>query len=104
MITPASQPTVWLVRCRLLLLASALFLVSSANADLMEDVDYRVIPKQKLFDTERIEVVYFFYYGCQWCYQFEPYVDDWLKKKPVDVSFRRVRLRARVTLARLLCF
>ena len=41
-------------------------------------------------DTERIEVVYFFYYGCQWCYQFEPFVDDWLKKKPVDVSFRRV--------------
>lgn len=56
----------------------------------MEDVDYRVIPKQQLSDTERIEVVYFFYYGCQWCYQFEPYVDDWLKKKPVDVSFRRV--------------
>lgn len=56
----------------------------------MEDVDYRVIPQQRLSDTERIEVVYFFYYGCQWCYQFEPFVDDWLKKKPVDVSFRRV--------------
>ena len=56
----------------------------------MEDVDYRVIPKQKLTDSERIEVVYFFYYGCQWCFQFEPFVEDWLKKKPVDVSFRRV--------------
>jgi thiol:disulfide interchange protein DsbA len=56
----------------------------------MEDVDYRVIPQQRLSDTERIEVVYFFYYGCQWCYQFEPFVDDWLKRKPVDVSFRRV--------------
>ena len=60
------------------------------GADPMEDVDYRVIPKQQLSDTERIEVVYFFYYGCTWCYQFEPYVADWLKNKPTDVSFRRV--------------
>jgi thiol:disulfide interchange protein DsbA len=75
---------------RLLLLAAVLSLALPAAADLMEDVDYRVIPKQRLSDTERIEVVYFFYYGCQWCYQFEPLVEDWLKKKPVDVSFRRV--------------
>ena len=66
----------------------------------MEDVDYRVIPKQQLSDTERIEVVYFFYYGCQWCYQFEPYVDDWLKKKPVDVSFRRVPALAQYQMGR----
>ena len=61
-----------------------------ARADLMEDVDYRVIPQHRLSDTERIEVVYFFYYGCQWCYRFEPYVSDWLRKKPIDVSFRRI--------------
>ena len=51
-------------------------------------------PAAALSDTERIEVVYFFYYGCQWCYQFEPLVADWLKQKPVDVSFRRSRLCA----------
>jgi len=56
----------------------------------MEDVDYVVIPRQRLSNTERIEVAYFFYYGCQWCYQFEPLVADWLKQKPVDVSFRRI--------------
>jgi thiol:disulfide interchange protein DsbA len=80
-----------LIRGRQLLLA-ALFLMWCAGlrADLMEDVDYRVIPKQQLTDTERIEVIYFFYYGCQWCYQFESYVSDWLKSKPTDVSFRRV--------------
>jgi protein dithiol oxidoreductase (disulfide-forming) len=75
---------------RLLVLAAALFFAVPAVADLMEDVDYRVIPKQQLSDTERIEVVYFFYYGCQWCNRFEPYVDDWLKNKPIDVSFHRV--------------
>src|SRR5215813_6687189 len=58
--------------------------------DLMEDVDYVVIPKQRLSNTERIEVAYFFYYGCQWCFQFEPLIAEWLKQKPVDVSFRRI--------------
>jgi protein dithiol oxidoreductase (disulfide-forming) len=71
-------------------LTAALLPFAVRSADLMEDVDYRVIPKQQLTDTERIEVVYFFYYGCTWCYQFEPYVADWLKNKPTDVSFRRV--------------
>ena len=74
----------------LLCLIASLLPFAVRGADLMEDVDYRVIPKQQLTDTERIEVVYFFYYGCTWCYQFEPYVADWLKNKPTDVSFRRV--------------
>jgi protein dithiol oxidoreductase (disulfide-forming) len=69
-------------------------LAGSAHAqqrsDLMEDVDYFVIPRQRLSDTERIEVAYFFYYGCQWCYQFEPLIAEWLKHKPVDVSFKRI--------------
>jgi len=78
-------------RARLLCLAAlALQPALARGLDLMEDVDYRVIPKQQLSNTERIEVVYFFYYGCTWCYQFEPYMTDWLKSKPTDVSFRRV--------------
>lgn len=77
--------------CALSLLIALLpALPATAGTDLMEDVDYRVIPQRRLSDTERIEVVYFFYYGCQWCFRFEPYVTEWLKKKPVDVSFRRI--------------
>ena len=75
---------------RLLVLSMLVVAPLPARADLMEDVDYRVIPKRRLSNTERIEVVYFFYYGCQWCYRFEPYVADWLRKKPTDVSFRRI--------------
>lgn len=78
------------------LLLAALFFAGANNAqalaaDLMEDVDYRVIPQQqRLTSTERIEVVYFFYYGCEWCFRFEPYVADWLRTKPTDVRFQRV--------------
>jgi thiol:disulfide interchange protein DsbA len=56
--------------------------------DLLEDLDYRVIPQQPLSGAGRIEVVEFFYYGCRWCNEFEPYLNDWLKRKPADVNFR----------------
>jgi thiol:disulfide interchange protein DsbA len=65
-------------------------LAQSQSSELMEDVDYVVIPPQRISNTERIEVVYFFYYGCQWCYQFEPLIADWLQHKPTDVSFHRI--------------
>ena len=38
----------------------------------------------------KIEVVEVFWYGCPHCYDFEPYVKNWLKKLPDNVEFRRV--------------
>src|SRR6476620_9654082 len=78
----------WLAASPLLSLRWAA--AQSERSVLMEDVDYVVIPRQRLSNTERIEVAYFFYYGCQWCFKFEPVIGDWLKQKPVDVSFRRI--------------
>ena len=78
----------WLAASPLLSLRWAA--AQSERSELMEDVDYVVIPRQRLSNTERIEVAYFFYYGCQWCFKFEPVIGDWLKQKPVDVSFRRI--------------
>jgi thiol:disulfide interchange protein DsbA len=34
-------------------------------------------------------VVEFFYYGCRWCNEFEPYLNEWLRRKPTDVDFFR---------------
>ena len=76
-------------RRRLALLCGALLLPWPAAAvDLMEDVEYRVIAQQPLTDPARIEVVEFFYYGCRWCNEAEPYVQEWLQRKPADVVFR----------------
>jgi len=58
------------------------------SIDLLEDLDYRVIAQQPLSDPGQIEVVEFFYYGCRWCNELEPYLIDWLKRKPADVTFR----------------
>ncbi|WP_280153220.1 thiol:disulfide interchange protein DsbA/DsbL [Piscinibacter sp. XHJ-5] len=38
----------------------------------------------------KIEVIEFFWYGCPHCNAFEPALDDWAKKLPADVAFRRV--------------
>jgi thiol:disulfide interchange protein DsbA len=39
---------------------------------------------------KKIEVIEFFSYGCPHCGEFEPILEDWLKKLPPDVAFRRV--------------
>jgi thiol:disulfide interchange protein DsbA len=76
-------------RRRLLIVAAAALAPASARAlDLLEGADYVPIPQQPLADPKRIEVVEFFYYGCRWCNQLQPYLEDWLKRKPADVDFR----------------
>lgn len=36
----------------------------------------------------KIEVIQFFYYGCPHCFDQQPLIEDWLARKPDDVSFR----------------
>jgi len=63
---------------------------AAAAAEPMEDVDYVLIAPQPGAGGGRIEVIEFFYYGCDSCYRFEPMLAGWLKKLALDVSFRRV--------------
>jgi thiol:disulfide interchange protein DsbA len=39
---------------------------------------------------DKIEVIEFFWYGCPHCNAFEPALDAWAKKLPVDAVFHRV--------------
>lgn len=38
----------------------------------------------------KIDVIEFFSYGCPHCYSFEPMLEQWVKRLPADVAFRRV--------------
>jgi thiol:disulfide interchange protein DsbA len=38
----------------------------------------------------KIDVVEFFSYACPHCYEFEPALEQWVKRLPADVAFRRV--------------
>lgn len=40
--------------------------------------------------ADKIEVIQFFYYGCPHCFDQQPLIDDWLRRKPADVEFRYV--------------
>ena len=59
-------------------------------AEPMEDVDYVLIAPQAVSVPGKIEVIEFFYYGCESCNRLEPQLRSWLKTLPQDVSFRRM--------------
>jgi protein dithiol oxidoreductase (disulfide-forming) len=65
--------------------------VAHAQASAVEGKDYvRLNPPLPVPATGKIEVLEFFWYGCPHCNSFEPLLEDWVKKLPEDVSFRRV--------------
>ncbi len=60
-------------------------------ASFVEGQHYEVVsPQQPTSTGGKIEVVEMFWYGCPHCYEFEPFVNRWLKKKPENVEFIRM--------------
>jgi len=55
-----------------------------------QNIEYRVIPAQPVETGERIEVIDFFWYGCPYCNELQPALEEWIKRKPDDVAVRRV--------------
>ena len=78
-----------LLACGLLTLA-AIGVALAQPAPLRPKVDYIAIEPQPVTTGERIEVVEFFWYGCPHCYNLQPALEAWVKRKPADVVLRRV--------------
>ena len=55
-----------------------------------QNIEYRLISTQPVETGERIEVIDFFWYGCPYCNELQPAFEEWLKRKPDDVTVRRV--------------
>jgi protein dithiol oxidoreductase (disulfide-forming) len=67
----------------------SLFLLISTQA--FAEEGYTLIkPAQPTQTGNKIEVLEVFWYACPHCYDFEPYVHEWLENKPDDVTFRRM--------------
>jgi thiol:disulfide interchange protein DsbA len=84
-------------RRRLLLLAAqsaplALFPVAaSAQVRARQNIEYRVLEQPQPVETgDRIEMIDFFWYGCPYCNQLLPLLEEWIKRKPADVTVRRI--------------
>lgn len=53
--------------------------------------DYQVISPRITTDSgNKIEVTEFFWYRCPHCFQLEPALNTWIKKRPKDVAMRRI--------------
>lgn len=53
-------------------------------------VHYDVLPQPlRTRNSDKIEVVEVFWYGCPHCYHFEPLVNNWKKKQADDIDFWR---------------
>lgn len=71
----------------LLFLASFQVLAADPQIGREFDKTLQVIPTD---NPSKIEVTEVFWYGCIHCYQMDPLLNDWVKKLPPDVTFKRM--------------
>lgn len=74
------------IRTLCVLFISTLFVTAVSAAQPYK----RIQPPQPTQALDKIEIVEVFWYGCPHCFDFEPYLEKWLKNKPADVEFRRM--------------
>ena len=74
--------------CELFLIVLSLGFAAGGIA--AQGEEFARLPKPLPVDAPgRIEVIEFFWYGCPHCNALEPRVDEWAKKLPQDVAFRK---------------
>ena len=64
-----------------------------------QNLEYRLIAPQPVETGERIEVIDFFWYGCPYCHELQPALEEWIQRKPSDVEVRRIPVVMRETWA-----
>jgi thiol:disulfide interchange protein DsbA len=73
------------------LLVSLLLTGPLAAAEYSEGKQYlRLAKPQPTSESNKIEVVELFWYGCPHCFELEPHIQQWLETKPDDVVFVRM--------------
>lgn len=89
------------IRGLLPLLVIAFFTGTASGQEVRarQNLEYRLIAPQPVETGERIEVIDFFWYGCPYCNELQPALDEWTKRKPADVTLRRIPVVLRDTWA-----
>lgn len=75
----------------LILLCQFLAMPAVAQADkYIAGTHYTVLEKPvRTADPSRIEVAEVFWYGCPFCFNFEPLMNNWVQNSPADINFVR---------------
>jgi protein dithiol oxidoreductase (disulfide-forming) len=90
-LTGLSALRTWLALAAVLLFAAAAGAGSAQDAiKVRQNIDYRLIAQQPVETGGRIEVIEFFWYGCPYCNELQPALEEWIKRKPDDVTLRRI--------------
>lgn len=64
---------------------------AAVNDDYAAGIDYdEVVPPLPGAADGKVLVVELFWYGCPHCFQFDPHLNMWLKRKPANVEFVRI--------------
>lgn len=84
----------WMLTAAAAAAASALARPVAAQGTPREGRDYRLVKPQQPTEAPagKIEAIEFFWYGCPHCNSLEPLLQDWIRKLPADVFFRRVHV------------
>ena len=70
-----------------LMLFTSISFAAAPEAGENFDKTVQVVPTD---NKDKIEVTELFWYGCIHCYQMDPILNDWVKKLPKDVYFKRI--------------
>jgi thiol:disulfide interchange protein DsbA len=55
-----------------------------------DNQEYRRINPQPAEGDDKLEDIEFFWYGCPYCLELQTPLDEWLGRKPADVTLRRI--------------
>ena len=81
----------YMLKKTLLVFSILLIFSGMVNAETYEEgKHYKRVDQARVIDSDKVEVLEFFWYGCPHCYSFEPKLDEWKKNKPGNVEFMRV--------------
>jgi protein dithiol oxidoreductase (disulfide-forming) len=81
----------WLARAAVAFCAALALVPFAAAQGLQEGQSYVRLKNPQTVETgKNIEVIEFFSFGCPHCGELEPVLQNWLKTKPADVTFRRI--------------
>jgi len=78
------------VNCRAVVFGLLLALSGAAEADLVEGRDYLAIDPVAVDSGRRIEVIEFFFYGCETCYRIEPVLREWVIRREQYIEFKLI--------------
>ncbi len=73
-----------------LLVSNMLLAQAAPKPKYEEGVHYKVIENAPVRSGDKVEVAEAFSYMCPHCGSFEPFISNWLKRKPENVVFKRI--------------